>query len=110
MNDRINPRTTAHSLKKILRTDDVGGQGQCRRGETRSRIALCGEVKHVIWLGLLHNVGQRSIVVEVTIQKKDSVLAVGTLHEMLDVIRWTAPTAHAINIPIRICQKKVGKV
>jgi hypothetical protein len=42
--------------------------------------------------------------------EKNSVLPIGLLEKMLDVIQRASPAAHAVDVPIRVCQQKVSEV
>jgi hypothetical protein len=107
---RINTRTTSQDFQQSLCAEHICVQRLDRRGEAGFGIALCGEMKDVVRLCLLHGVLQGHMVAKVPIQKEDSFVLVCAIKQVLNIVERTAPAAHPENIPVGILQQIIRQV
>ncbi len=104
MDDGVYARTAPQSFQQSLRTQNVRVQGLQGRRKTAQRIALRSKMKNIIRPGFPNSIYQGDIITQVTINEIKTIIAICLIHKMLYIVQGTAPTAHAVNLPVGIFQ------
>ena len=96
--------------EKPLGALDVGIQRVERRGEGGLRIALSGQVKHIIGSAGLDAILDRHRIPQIGIMKLDPAAGVNVIKMTGDVIQRTPPAKHAVDFPICMPEKVIQEM
>ena len=89
---------------------DIGIKGIQRTLKARAGVTLCGEVENVIRFRLPDDVLHGQRIAQIAIEYADPFALVDHRHEVPEVLKWAAPTAHADNVPIGLGDQIIGEM
>ena len=92
----------AEGLQQVAGTDDVGVQGVDRGVKAGLGVALGRQVKDIVRLDLLDGGEKGDQIVKVGIPEVDTVLMIGPLEKVLDIVDGAPPAADAVDIPVGV--------